>query len=96
MYCCLYSFNCDRIPYVDATADLAVVATQMYSRRLSIMQTWMIVLIVVTVILVAVVAVLYYLGKKAQKKQDEQQELLEANKQTVSIGPPSPPALARR
>ena len=49
------------------------------------MQTWMIVLIVVTVILVAVVAVLYYLGKKAQKKQDEQQELLEANKQTVSM-----------
>lgn len=49
------------------------------------MQTWMIVLIVVTVILIAGVAVLYYLGKKAQKKQAEQQELLEANKQTVSM-----------
>ena len=49
------------------------------------MQTWMIVLIIVTVILVAVVAILYYLGKKAQKKQAEQQEILEANKQTVSM-----------
>lgn len=49
------------------------------------MQTWMIVLIVVAVILIAVIAVLYFLGTKAQKKQAEQQELLEANKQTVSM-----------
>ena len=49
------------------------------------MQTWMIVLIVVAVILIAAIAVLYFLGTKAQKKQAEQQELLEANKQTVSM-----------
>lgn len=49
------------------------------------MQPWMIVLIVIGVILIAGVVVLYFLGKKAQKKQAEQQELLEANKQTVSM-----------
>lgn len=49
------------------------------------MQTWMIVLIVVTVVLIAAVAVLYFLGNRAQKKQAEQQEMLEANKQTVSM-----------
>ena len=29
--------------------------------------------------------VLYFVGKKAQKKQAQQQELMEANKQTVSM-----------
>lgn len=48
------------------------------------MKPWIIVLIVVAV-LAALIAVLYFLGKKAQKKQAEQQEMLEANKQTVSM-----------
>lgn len=42
-------------------------------------------LLVILVVLIIVVAVLYFLGKKAQKKQAEQQEMLEANKQTVSM-----------
>lgn len=49
------------------------------------MKTWMIVLIVIAVLLIAAIVVLYFLGKKAQKKQAEQQEMLEANKQTVSM-----------
>lgn len=49
------------------------------------MKPWMIVLIVVAVVLIAIIVVLYFLGKKAQKKQAEQQEMLEANKQTVSM-----------
>lgn len=49
------------------------------------MKPWMIVMIVIAVILVIAVVVLYFLGKKAQKKQAEQQELMEANKQTVSM-----------
>ncbi len=49
------------------------------------MDTWVIVLIVVAVVLIALIAVLYFLGKKAQKKQAQQQEMLEANKQTVSM-----------
>ena len=49
------------------------------------MKPWMIVLLVVAVVLIALIVVLYFLGKKAQKKQAEQQEMLEANKQTVSM-----------
>lgn len=49
------------------------------------MKTWMIVLIVIAVVLTALVIALYFLGKKAQKKQQQQQEMLEANKQTVSM-----------
>lgn len=49
------------------------------------MKPWMIVLIVVAVVLIALIVVLYFLGKKAQKKQAQQQEMLEANKQTVSM-----------
>lgn len=49
------------------------------------MPTWSIVLIVIAVVLIAVIAALYFLGKKAQKRQAEQQEILEANKQTVSM-----------
>lgn len=49
------------------------------------MKTWVIVLIVVAVVLIAIITALYFLGKKMQKKQAEQQEMLEANKQTVSM-----------
>lgn len=49
------------------------------------MKTWVIVLIVIAVVLTAVVIALYFLGKKAQKKQAEQQQMLEANKQTISM-----------
>lgn len=49
------------------------------------MPTWGIVLIVIAVVLIAIIAALYFLGKKAQKKQAEQQEMLEANKQTISM-----------
>ena len=49
------------------------------------MKPWMITLIVIAVVLVAIIVVLYFLGKKAQKKQAEQQEMLNANKQTVSM-----------
>ncbi|MGN0168990.1 MAG: hypothetical protein ACI4AB_13215 [Acetatifactor sp.] len=48
------------------------------------MKPWIILLIVIAVI-AAIIAVLYFLGKKAQKKQAEQQEMLEANKQTISM-----------
>lgn len=49
------------------------------------MPTWGIVMIVIAVILVAAIIALYFVGRKAQKKQDEQQEMLNANKQTVSM-----------
>lgn len=42
-------------------------------------------LLVILIVLIVGAVVLYFLGKKAQKKQAEQQELLEANKQTVSM-----------
>ena len=42
-------------------------------------------LIVTIVVIVGIFIALYVLGKKAQKKQAEQQELMEANKQTVSM-----------
>ena len=42
-------------------------------------------LLVIVIVLTIIIAVLYFLGKKAQKKQAEQQELLDANKQTVSM-----------
>lgn len=48
------------------------------------MKPWMI-LLIVAAILAIIVAVLYFLGKKAQKKQAQQQEMLQANKQTVSM-----------
>ena len=48
------------------------------------MKAWMILLIVAAVIGI-IVAVLYFLGKKAQKRQAEQQEMLQANRQTVSM-----------
>ena len=42
-------------------------------------------LLVIVRVLAIISAVLYFLGKKAQNKQAEQQELLDANKQTVSM-----------
>jgi len=48
------------------------------------MKPWQVVLIIVAVLAVIMI-VLYFLGKKAQKKQAEQQEMLQANKQTVSM-----------
>lgn len=42
-------------------------------------------LLVILAVLIIAVVVLYFLGKKAQKKQAEQQEILNANKQTVSM-----------
>ncbi|MCM1063962.1 MAG: YdgA family protein [Eubacterium sp.] len=49
------------------------------------MKTWVIVLLIIVAVLVIIGVVLYFLGKKAQKKQAEQQEILNANKQTVSM-----------
>lgn len=49
------------------------------------MKPWVITLIVIVAVLVIIGVVLYFLGKKAQKKQAEQQEMLNANKQTVSM-----------
>lgn len=48
------------------------------------MKPWQVILIIVAVLAVIMI-VLYFLGKKAQKKQAEQQEMLQANKQTVSM-----------
>ena len=42
-------------------------------------------LLVILAILVIGAVVMYFVGKKAQKKQAEQQEMLNANKQTVSM-----------
>lgn len=42
-------------------------------------------LLVILAVLIVGAVVLYFVGKKAQKKQAEQQEILEANKQTVSM-----------
>ena len=46
---------------------------------------WWVVLIIVIVVIVALLAILYFLGRKAQKKQEEQQEIMQANKQYVSM-----------
>lgn len=42
-------------------------------------------LLVVLIVVIILFVVLYFVGKKAQKKQAEQQQMLEANKQTVSM-----------
>lgn len=44
-----------------------------------------IVLICIIVVLAIALIALYFFGKKAQKKQAEQQEMLDANKQTISM-----------
>lgn len=49
------------------------------------MNTGTIILLVVLAVMAIALVTLYFLGKKAQKKQAEQQQLMEANKQTVSM-----------
>ncbi|MCM1568658.1 MAG: hypothetical protein NC081_04335 [Roseburia sp.] len=49
------------------------------------MKTGTIVFLIILAVVVIALVVLYFLGKKAQKKQAEQQEMLEANKQTLSM-----------
>ncbi|MGN1146100.1 MAG: hypothetical protein ACI4R5_06585 [Acetatifactor sp.] len=49
------------------------------------MSPFTIALLVIVAILIIAVIVLYFFGKKAQKKQAEQQEMMDANKQTVSM-----------
>lgn len=49
------------------------------------MSTGTIIFLVVLAVVAIALVVLYFLGKKAQAKQAEQQELMEANKQTVSM-----------
>ena len=49
------------------------------------MTTFQITLLVIFIVLIVGAVVLYFAGKKAQKKQAEQQEMLEANKQTISM-----------
>lgn len=49
------------------------------------MSTGTIILLVVLTVVTISLVVLYFLGKKAQKKQAEQQELMEANKQSISM-----------
>ena len=49
------------------------------------MGPWGITFIVILCVLIIGAVALYFIGKKAQKKQAEQQEMLEANKQTVSM-----------
>lgn len=44
-----------------------------------------IIAICIFAVLIAGIVVLYYLGKRAQKKQNEQREMMEANKQSVSM-----------
>ena len=48
------------------------------------MPTWSIVLLCILAVLIIGVVV-YFLGKKAQKKQAEQEEMMQANKQTISM-----------
>ncbi len=40
---------------------------------------------IVLIVLILIFVALYFLGKKAQKKQAEQQEMLNANRQTISM-----------
>ena len=49
------------------------------------MPTWLIVLLIVLAVFITVMVVFYFLGKKLQRQQAEQQEMLEANKQTLSL-----------
>lgn len=49
------------------------------------MPLWAKILIIIAVIITVLIVLLYILGRKAQKRQAEQQEMLEANKQTVSM-----------
>lgn len=49
------------------------------------MNAFTITLLVLAGVAIVSFIVLYFVGKKAQKKQAEQQEMMEANKQTVSM-----------
>ena len=49
------------------------------------MDTGIIILLVVIGVVAVALVVLYFLGRSTQKKQAEQQQLMEANKQTVSM-----------
>jgi uncharacterized membrane protein YdfJ with MMPL/SSD domain len=49
------------------------------------MKTGTIIFLVILAVIAVTLVVLYFLGKKAQKKQAQQQEMMEANKQTVSM-----------
>lgn len=49
------------------------------------MSPWSIALLVILAILIVGVVAILIIGKKAQKRQAEQEEMLQANKQTVSM-----------
>lgn len=49
------------------------------------MKAGTIIFLVILAVLVIALVVLYFLGKKAQKKQAEQQEMLNANRQNISM-----------
>lgn len=49
------------------------------------MNTGTIVLLVVLAVVAIALVVMYFLGKKAQQKQAEQEQLMQSNKQTVSM-----------
>lgn len=49
------------------------------------MSSGLIIFLVVLVITAVIMGLLYFFGKKAEKRQAEQQEMLQANKQTVSM-----------
>ena len=49
------------------------------------LSTGTIIMLVVLVLLTAAMIALYFIGKRTQKKQEEQRELMDANKQTVSM-----------
>lgn len=49
------------------------------------MPSGLITFIIIMVVLAGIMIGLYFFGKKAQKKQEQQQEMLQANKQTVSM-----------
>ncbi|MBR5420506.1 MAG: hypothetical protein IK115_05090 [Lachnospiraceae bacterium] len=45
----------------------------------------LIIFLIILVIIVALFIVLYFVGRKLQKRQAEQQQMLESNKQTISL-----------
>ena len=49
------------------------------------MKPGLIVLLIILAVVAVALVVMYFLGKKAQQKQAEQEQLMQANKQTVSM-----------
>jgi uncharacterized membrane protein YdfJ with MMPL/SSD domain len=49
------------------------------------MRPWLIITLSILAVLIIAGVVLYFLGKRAQKKQAQQKEMMEANKQSVSM-----------